>query len=389
MIPFRKSIFRNIVLWYTLCVSVVIGFFAWLLYDEIERGRRKPFEVRLVSQSAFLSSRLYHTDHEVYLAYPYLPDADLSNSFFAVYSTNWQPLLVSVPWRRVRWSPGILKHKKLAERVAANKSYYGTAKDDRDEDMRFCVTRKLLKPPPETLSFSAESGDELEVYIVCAALYEPIDQYLGFRRHRLLTTALILCAVILLSGLGVALLGVRPIVRLARAARAITPEDPRTRFPVDKLPDELRYLADRTNEAFNRLDAALASERHFTAAAAHEMRSPVAELVARLDVLRRGDDITPELKDKVDRIYADAERLRKLSGQLLLLARLDRAAAGEPFQRREVDLNDIAIDAADFCRAKAHDRDIGITVNSRGDTIVQGREEWLLRAVYNHRRQRG
>jgi len=199
----------------------------------------------------------------------------------------------------------------------------------------------------------------------------------------LVYVAFFLLLAIIITGFGVAVFGVRPIVRLGAAAKKITPEDPKTRLPINELPNELIYLAERINEAFDRLATALTSEQKFTASAAHELRSPVAGLVARLDTLLRSENITKDLKERIIKIHKDAERLKRLSGQLLLLARLDRAASGETFPKEKIDLNEIVADAVDFCRALAEQKNITIENNTAGKIFIEGHEEWLLRAVYN------
>lgn len=353
-----------------------------MVYRELERGRRVSFNVKLVAHSNFLASRLCHIDNDVDITYVSVDT--LSNNTFAVYSTNWEPLIVSIPWRKIYWSNELIDEEKYETRALIGKSSYGMTKNDLDQAVRFCVTRAYLNPVPEILRASKNHlSNSLPVNVIYASLYEPTVQYLGFRLHRLVYVAFFLLLAIIITGFGVAVFGVRPIVRLGAAAKKITPEDPKTRLPINELPNELIYLAERINEAFDRLATALTSEQKFTASAAHELRSPVAGLVARLDTLLRSENITKDLKERIIKIHKDAERLKRLSGQLLLLARLDRAASGETFPKEKIDLNEIVADAVDFCRALAEQKNITIENNTAGKIFIEGHEEWLLRAVYN------
>ena len=353
-----------------------------MVYKELERGRKSSFNVKLAAHSNFLASRLCHIDNDIDITYV---SADtLSNNTFAVYSTSWDPLIVSIPWRKIYWSPELVDEKRLEKRAKIGKSCYGVTYNNLKQAVRFCVTRAYLKPMPEILSPNkGYSSNSLPVNVVYASLYEPTIQYLGFRLHRLILVVIFLIITIIITGFGVAIFGVRPIIHLAAAAKKITPEDPKTRLPVDELPNELIYLAERINEAFDRLAIALVSEQKFTASAAHELRSPVAGLAARLDSLLRRDNISEELKEKIKKIHLDAERLKKLSGQLLLLARLDRAASGEAFPKTKVDFNEIVNDAIDFCINSAEQKNITIENITSGKLFINGHEEWLLRAVYN------
>lgn len=382
MIRITRSLFRNIVLWYTLCVTVLAIVFSTVFYAEIERGRRKPFDVRLVTQSRFLAERLRNTRDLIDLTF--LLPGEISNNYFAIYEHTWQSSLIkSIPWWQVQWKTNYVNFNKLYECVARNQPYFGQKVGYSGQQYRFTIIRANIKALDASLLKFNEASVPRDVYIIYADVYERYDQYLGIRKYRLVLTTMGFLILIFVSGIIVARLGVRPIQRLAVASRAITPEDPKTRLPVATLPDELGYLAEQLNQAFDRLDTALQSERTFTGAAAHELRSPVAGIAGRLDTLRRREDLQPELKEQIEHLYKDAQRLARLSGRLLLLARLDRAAAGEDYPTSRVDLAEITEDAIEFCSVNAEQHGIRFLFEQRGDTTLDGHEEWLLRAVHN------
>jgi len=376
-----KSLFRNMVVWHVLSVTVVVAVYTWILYYEIERGRRQPFDVRLDHRAERIASLLHDDNGSVDVTY--LPVADLSNGWFAVYDAAWRLKLASLDWNTIRWSTNVLDMAHLAARTAAGKKYHCALADAAGNEMRMVVIQALLEPLPAELHAAPPGAARPTVFIACADLYEPVSQFLSRQIYRMIAALSLVLVVILVSGIAVARMSVRPVKRLAYAAKRIMPEDTKTRLPVNELPDELRVLATRLNEAFTRLDAALASERNFTASAAHELRSPVAGIAGRLDVLRHHESLPLDLHEQVDLVYADAERLSRLSGQLLLLSRLDRAAAGDPFKTAPVDLAEVSRDAIDAWAPRAAERRVTIRFASHGDTVIEGHEEWLLRAVYN------
>jgi len=382
MIRITRSLFRNIVLWYTLCVSVLAIVFSAVFYAEIERGRRKPFDVRLVTHCRFLAERLRNTRDVIDLTF--LLAGEISNNYFAIYENNWKASLIkSIPWWQVQWKTNYVNFPKLFDRAVQGKPYFGQKVGYSGQQYRFTIIQTNIKALDKSLLRMDEPPVAREVFIVYADVYERYDQYLGIRKYRLVVTILGFLILIFISGVIVARLGVRPIIRLALAARAITPEDPKTRLPLEALPDELVYLAEQLNQAFDRLDTALQSERTFTGAAAHELRSPVAGIAGRLDTLRRREALDPEVKEQIEHLYKDAQRLTRLSGRLLLLARLDRAAAGEDFPSARVDLAEITEDAIEFCSINAEQHGIKFLFEKRGDTTLDGHEEWLLRAIHN------
>ncbi|MGP1255253.1 MAG: sensor histidine kinase [Kiloniellales bacterium] len=156
--------------------------------------------------------------------------------------------------------------------------------------------------------------------------------------------------------LGVTLLVVRFTVgRSMRAveiaseqAAAIAPNDIDRRLPLDGLPREIEPLARRVNDALDRLERGYRAERAFTASAAHELRTPLSVLRARIEAIPESDQRQHAL-EKVD-------SMARLVGQLLQLARV------ETWQERSEDTTDMA----DVCRTVATDLSAQI-VASGGD----------------------
>lgn len=103
------------------------------------------------------------------------------------------------------------------------------------------------------------------------------------------------------------------------------------RLPDRNYPEELMPLVRTTNETLARLDAGAMTLRRFIANAAHELRTPVAVLSARLDAPEE-----PTLKTDLKR---DARRIRDIVEQLLAISRIGaRPEAG--FE--QFDLVDVA-----------------------------------------------
>jgi two-component system sensor histidine kinase QseC len=72
--------------------------------------------------------------------------------------------------------------------------------------------------------------------------------------------------------------GLRPLTGLGVRASAIDASSLQLRFPTEELPSELLPIAHKLNDLLARLEASFARERRFSADAAHELRTPIAEL---------------------------------------------------------------------------------------------------------------
>jgi signal transduction histidine kinase len=87
--------------------------------------------------------------------------------------------------------------------------------------------------------------------------------------------------------------------------------------------DEIAALAGTMNELLGRLQGALARQRAFAADASHELRTPLAVLRGELELAARPGRSRDDLAAAVRSAAAEAERLSRLTDDLLLLARSD------------------------------------------------------------------
>ena len=112
----------------------------------------------------------------------------------------------------------------------------------------------------------------------------------------------------------------RPLRDVAQAAARIDLRALDRRLPTEALPAELRPAVIAINVALDRVAEGWTRQRLFTANAAHELRTPVAVLQARIDAM------APTAPDRTA-LARDARRLRLLVDQLLAVARLDHREA--------------------------------------------------------------
>jgi signal transduction histidine kinase len=112
--------------------------------------------------------------------------------------------------------------------------------------------------------------------------------------------------------------GLRPLRAASEQARGITPESISIRLCESGVPAEALPLVTAVNRALDRLEQGFATQRRFTANAAHELRTPLAIITARLDSLAGNGEIVA-LREEVG-------RMNRLVEQLLCVARLDSLA---------------------------------------------------------------
>jgi len=109
-------------------------------------------------------------------------------------------------------------------------------------------------------------------------------------------------------------------------------------LPADDQPTEVKPLVEAFNALLLRLEAALLGERRFLADAAHELRTPLAALMAQAQLVKSASTLQ-ESHASLAPLIGGIERSARLTEQLLDLARLD--AVAPPGAQPPVDLHEI------------------------------------------------
>lgn len=119
--------------------------------------------------------------------------------------------------------------------------------------------------------------------------------------------------------------GLRPLWELGREVELRGPQDLRP-LGLRDPPAEVAPVAATLDRLFERMRDSLDSERRFTSHAAHEMRTPMAAIRAQAEVARDADDAV--VRDSaLGQVIEGCDRASRLVEQLLVLARVDEAAA--------------------------------------------------------------
>ncbi len=185
-----------------------------------------------------------------------------------------------------------------------------------------------FEPRPAIKGTKAESRP---LTLVVAAHSGRLDEEL---RELLIETGTWAAALLLAVGLLVPWLlhlGLKPLDRLADEVAAVDASTLDARFATGALPLELTPIATKLNAFMERLEASFERERRVSAAMAHELRTPIAELRTLAESALRWPDTRPPATD-ADALDI-ARQMEAIVSRMLALARSESgqlAAARQP-----------------------------------------------------------
>ena len=218
-------------------------------------------------------------------------------------------------------------------------------------------------------------------YLVVARPVAEVASPAGTLRRALVPAFAIGLAVAIILALVLGLRLVRPLRRLALAARAVARGE--EEVPLDtQRPDEIGMVNRAFDDMTKRLAEARATERQFLMRVSHELRTPLTAIRGQVDALVDGvfeDEEEQQLAYAA--ITAESLRLNRLVSDLLDLARLQAKRFG--LEADEVDLNILLDQAMTGLGAEARERDVEVTLQSGVLPVIIGDGDRILQIVGN------
>ncbi len=173
-------------------------------------------------------------------------------------------------------------------------------------------------------SYATPAGTGGAVYIVQAYRSTYHTQF-ALKNLRMMMAALVPLIVLLTSAFGMffARVALRPVADMARTIRQITAESLSLRLKPPATRDETRELADLFNAMLARLEDSFLSERRFIQDVSHELKTPLTILKGELEVALKKARTAGEYAAILQSNLEETEKMAKIVGDLLTLARFD------------------------------------------------------------------
>ena len=158
--------------------------------------------------------------------------------------------------------------------------------------------------------------------------------------------------------------GLRPLREMTQSVARIGPTHLKERVTPAEWPRELKPLAVAFDDMLKRLDDSFTRLSQFSADLAHELRTPIANMIGEAQVALARNRTADEYRETIESTVGECERLSRIVDNLLFVARVD--AAREPIARNRFDARGAVEKITAFYHALADDRHIAIGCSGEG-----------------------
>ncbi|MDL5593920.1 heavy metal sensor histidine kinase [Bacillus subtilis] len=253
-----------------------------------------------------------------------------------------------------------------AVRATTDQLTYTDSADD--EGAKFLTASKLIR---------LKGGSNVPVLL---SMDNAHDQALlsAYLRSTLMALPLLL-VFIGLTAWGAVQRGLAPLREFRKVAARVTTQDLDHRLSVLNMPQELSELAQGINVMLDRLDSGVQQLSQFSDDLAHELRTPINNLMGKAQVTLSRKRTVEDYKDVLVSCTEELERIARIVSDMLFLAQASQPMAHASFE--PIALEDEAFRVADLFSLSAQDKQIHLKVV--GSARVSGDRLMIQRAISN------
>jgi signal transduction histidine kinase len=173
----------------------------------------------------------------------------------------------------------------------------------------------------------------------------------------------------------------RRVETINRTASAIVMGDLSRRISTQGSSDEFDRLARTINAMLEQIERLIEGVRNASNIIAHDLRTPLAELRARQEMLLRTRPSMEATYEEIQNSLADIDRIVEIFNALLRLAEIDSGVRRSGF--RQVDLANVIAEVGELYEPPSEDKQIALTVEAPQSILISGDPNLLAQAVGN------
>ncbi|MCR4899595.1 MAG: HAMP domain-containing histidine kinase [Treponema sp.] len=211
--------------------------------------------------------------------------------------------------------------------IATNDPFLPLLKDSGEKALRYFEKDFFFDGDLDILYY-AETHWIGETSIVCAVAFNIENDSFSMIFSRLPISLLLMALPVLLLSFLVSLYitknTINPVVKITRAAQAMTTENLDGQLPLTGRGDEIDELSRTFNELFLRIKADFDRERQFSSDVSHELNTPLTVISGQANLLLRwGKDKPEQLEKSLNAIKNESKSMHAIIENLLQISRIE------------------------------------------------------------------
>ncbi|MFG6070535.1 Cu(+)/Ag(+) sensor histidine kinase [Enterobacter ludwigii] len=204
--------------------------------------------------------------------------------------------------------------------------------------------------------------------------------YLDALKKNLIAIAVVISLLIILIIRIAVRQGHLPLRNVSNAIKNITSENLDARLEPSRVPVELEQLVISFNHMIEKIEDVFTRQANFSADIAHEIRTPITNLVTQTEIALSQNRTPKELEDILYSSLEEYNRMTRMVSDMLFLAQADNNQLIP--DRVMFDLSAEVIKVFDFFEAWAEERHITLTFHGM-PCLIEGDPQMFRRAINN------
>ncbi|AKV09789.1 ATPase [Pseudomonas fluorescens NCIMB 11764] len=346
----RLSLSSRLALLFAACTAVV-SLFAGVLFSRASEAHFVELDQQLLSGKLIGLRRALHdlqsSESEVRLAEELNRQADLSLRITGSDGQRWYDSSTRLPDK--------LPHKPGLSTI-----------NDNDTDYR------VLNAP-----LFVDKPDSPQLTLLLDITHH--QHFLQRMQHLIWLTVGLSALATALLGAWAARSGLRPLRRMSAVARGVSAQSLNARLPEDDMPPELAEMAHHFNAMLGRLDDSFQRLSAFSADIAHELRTPLSNLLTHTQVTLTRPRPIEDYREALHSNLEEVQWMAQLVNDMLYLAKADHGLLMP--KREQLELAEEADVLLEFFAPLAEDAQV--TLSREGTARLVGDRSMLRRALSN------
>ncbi|WP_369309901.1 Cu(+)/Ag(+) sensor histidine kinase [Providencia rettgeri] len=204
--------------------------------------------------------------------------------------------------------------------------------------------------------------------------------YLSSLISSLIISAVLLCVVTIFIVYFLVIKGLKPLKEVSDKIKNVTSENLSVRLDPSSVPKELKQLTESFNQMIVKIEDVFARQTNFSADIAHEMRTPITNLMTETQISLNKNRTKEELEEVLYSNLEEYKRLSRMISEMLFLAQADDNRLIP--EKKQVDIQSEIALIFDYFEFLAEDNGIQLKMVGEAKPIFADKD-MLRRALTN------